>query len=238
MLQEKESFHITSDRTKGARQGLIIANGEYTDHIALRRFVPRDPYVVCADGGVGLAFALGLVPHVVIGDQDSLNKGLVEHLVQLGAAFVKFPVEKDATDMELALDHVAEMGFKDVTIMGALGGRLDHEITNISLLVKAVRLGQRAKIVDERHEVFATADEACIYGEPGDVVSLISLTPETRGIHTSGLKYALAGGTLSLGSSLGNSNEMLGSEAHVRLADGILLVIHVRKVLDPPSKLW
>lgn len=238
MLEEKGSFHIAGDRAKGTRHGLIIANGEYTDHIALRRLVPRDPYVVCADGGVGLAFALGLVPHVVIGDQDSINEGLVEHLAQLGTAFVKFPAEKDATDMELALDHLAGMGFTDITMMGALGGRLDHEITNISLLVKAVRFGQRARIVDERHEVFATAGEVHIYGEPNDVVSLISLTPETRGIYTSGLKYALAGGTLSLGSSLGNSNVMLGSEAHVTVGEGILLVVHARRVLDPSGKLW
>jgi thiamine pyrophosphokinase len=90
-------------------------------------------------------------------------------------------------------------------------------------------IGRDVRLVDGSQSAFVVRDQAIIFGQPGDVVSLIPLGGETHGITTNGLAYPLNEGTLPFGPALGVSNEMTNSQAKVEVRDGLLLCVHASR---------
>ena len=78
--------------------------------------------VIAVDGGFASLEAAGCVPDLALGDFDSLG------FVPEGVPVKLFPAEKDASDMELALEEALTCGAGAVEVYGALGGRLDHTL--------------------------------------------------------------------------------------------------------------
>jgi thiamine pyrophosphokinase len=208
---------------------VIIANGDFPDAHTARRIADQADILIAADGGACHALALNLVPHVVIGDLDSLDEGQQAQLRSAGARFIVHPAAKDETDLELALLHAVEQDADPIIVLAALGGRLDQTLANIILLTMPALVGRDVRLVDGSQSAFVVRDQAIICGEPGDVVSLIPLGGEARGVTTSGLAYPLKEGTLPFGPALGVSNEMTTSQAKVEVRDGLLLCVHASR---------
>ncbi len=208
---------------------LIVAASDRVDTTALARLAQAADLVIAADGGAARLLSAGVCPHLVVGDMDSLSRAALNSLQRAGAEILAFPSRKDETDLELALLEAVRRGADDITIVGALGGRLDHTLGNVYLLTMPQLRGKRARLVDGRTEVFVAWERAEIRGAPGDTVSLIPLTPEVRGVWTEGLEYPLRGESLLMGPGRGISNVMLGSVARVSASDGILLAVVIHK---------
>ncbi len=209
------------------RRAIVLAHG---DPVAGSLSLPDGAIVVAADGGLSLAPRLGLAPDVVVGDMDSVAAGDLERAGRAGARIERYPTDKDATDLELAIDAAREAGATDITIVGGTGGRLDHLLANAMLLA-----ADRYEDVTLRW--LTTTDEIVpcrpgppvrIQGRPGDLVSLIPVAGAALGITTSGLRWQLQGDDLVPGSTRGVSNELTATEATVALDDGVLLVVHRR----------
>lgn len=210
---------------------LLFANGELNRGLMLDRLLDSldSPRVICADGGALHARALGLTPHTIIGDLDSLSADQVAEFKAAGAKIIQHPRVKDETDLELALRHCRQAGATKVFILGALGGRFDQTIANILLLTHPDFSDLRIKVIDGdqvlrllrpgRHE---------IEGASGDTVSLVSLGGAADGITTRQLQYPLQDETLRLGPARGISNVMLADTANVKLSGGLLLLVHTR----------
>ncbi|MGM9959922.1 MAG: thiamine diphosphokinase [Allobaculum sp.] len=81
------------------------------------------------DYGVQVLIDRGIKPLFAIGDFDSKH-----HEIRIDFPVFRHPVEKDETDMELALMKTREMGYKKVYICGALGKRLDHSLANLRII--------------------------------------------------------------------------------------------------------
>jgi thiamine pyrophosphokinase len=209
-------------------KAIIIAGGQVDASDGWQRWIQEGDWILGADGGAARALAWGLTPQVVIGDMDSLpNKDRVI-LEERGSQFVEHPRAKDETDLELALAYAAEHGAQEIVIFGALGGRLDHTLANVLLLSLPSLQEVQARIVDGDQEALLLrgGEAATLHGNPGDIVSLLPLAGDARGVTTEGLVWALDRATLRLGFSRGVSNEMLGDEARVQLEEGLLLVVH------------
>jgi len=206
-------------------KALIVAASPGTDASALARLAESAQLVIAADGGAALALAAGVRPHVVVGDMDSLAGDALDSLRQAGAEILTFPSRKDETDLELALLEAVRRGADDITVAGALGGRLDHTLGNVYLLTMAQLRGRSVRLVDGRVEAFVVWERAEIRGARGDTVSLIPLTPEVRGVETEGLEYPLRRESLFMGPGRGISNVLLGPVARVSTSDGILLAV-------------
>lgn len=185
--------------------------------------------VVCADGGVARARRAGWKPHVVVGDWDSLDPQLADWLREVGAERYRYPVDKDKTDSELAVDVVAERGFRSAYLLGGLGKRVDHELANLLLPRYAAERGVDLRVVAGGTVVQLVRGRVELDARVGDWVSLFSLRPESTGIHTGGLKFTLVDGTLTLGSTLGVSNEVTEEPAWVQVTHGELLAVRVRR---------
>jgi thiamine pyrophosphokinase len=206
-------------------RAIIIANGQIHDGDFLRSLVAPTDLVVCADGGVSNALALGLQPQVVVGDLDSLNESLRSRLEKMHCQFIVHPACKDETDLELALYYAIEHGVDEILILGALGGRIDQTLANVLLLALPELRSVQARILDGRQEVFLIRDEALVEGQVGDTLSLLPLTEQVTGIYTEGLEYPLENGTLYLGPTRGVSNALTASQARVRVGQGLLLAV-------------
>jgi thiamine pyrophosphokinase len=215
-------------RTQG-RRAAILAGGRLTGVAEARRVVRAAGLLICADGGLRAARRLGVRPHVAIGDFDSASADLRAWAVRAGARIVAHPVEKDETDTELALDYAIAAGARAIDFLGALGGRLDHELANVALLLRARAAGVFMAIREGRTIAFLAPRRSPLPAAPGDTVSLLPVSWRVTGITTSGLFYPLRRATLARGSTRGISNHVTSPRPAIAHAVGDLLVIVTRR---------
>jgi thiamine pyrophosphokinase len=209
-------------------RAIIIAGGRTPGNKDWQRWVRDGDWIVGADGGAARALSWGLIPHIVIGDMDSLPEDARTELVAQGCQFVVHPRAKDETDLELALTYAVQQRAREIVILGALGGRLDHTLANLLLMALPKLDGVPVCIVDANEEamVVRSGEAVTLEGSPSDLVSLLPLGGDVQGVTTAGLAWPLEGGTLQFGFSRGVSNEMTGATARVAVEDGFLLVVH------------
>ena len=180
-------------------------------------------YILAADGGLRHLQALGLQPHGVLGDFDSL--GYVPESARV------FPVEKDDTDCMLAVRHGLDLGFHDFLIYGGLDGtRLDHTVANFQTLQFLADHGARGYLVGKDYLVTVLHSESVSFPETSEgIVSLFCLGSDAEGVTLTGLKYPLEKGTLTAGFPLGVSNHFVGQTARITVEKGSVLVMWNRK---------
>lgn len=191
----------------------------------LVRPIPRAERVIAADGGILHAPALGLTVDVLVGDLDSTPNAAVLEAVRAGVVVHEHARDKDATDLELALDLARDEGAERVLVLGGHGGRLDHLLGNVGLL--AAPRYRDLELTALLGTVVVTVVHArrTLSGRPGETVTLLAAHGGARGITTSGLAFALADGALEAGSSRGVSNRFLAARAEIEVGSGVLLVV-------------
>ncbi len=209
------------------RVAIVLAGGDPVEP-RLRRLLPDDAVVIAADSGVHQAELLGLHVDYVIGDLDSADPAAIERARAAGAVVDRHPVDKDATDLELAFDLARDRGARQLTVVGGNGGRLDHFLANVALLASP-RFGDLeidARSSDAHISVLqGSRPPHVVTGTPGSLLTLLPSGGEAGGITTTGLRYPLQGATLRPGTSRGVSNVLIGAEGSIVLEHGTLLVI-------------
>lgn len=198
---------------------VIIANGWLNHPLNFK----ADEIVIAADGGARHCLAHGISPHSVIGDLDSLDESDLQKLASLGAQIIQYPRRKDFTDLELAIQFAIAQGATEIVIHAALGARWDQTLANLLLPVGYPDVSTRLVDGPQEMRLVRGGEQVELDGEPGDIVSLIALSEEARGIRTENLEYGLEDETLFLGSTRGISNVMLGQNAKVFLKEGYLI---------------
>ena len=187
--------------------------------------------VIAVDRGLNAAWALGIVPDVIVGDFDSADPAALadfrrrEHIV-----WEVHQPEKDDTDTELAIKRALAMGASHIVLLGATGGRLDHLLGNIHLLFPCLQRGVQASIVDPGNKLYLIDGEHHFKKKDvwGTYVSFLPLTEEVRGITLRGFKYPLTDRDISIGTSLCISNELEQEEASITFREGVLVVVESR----------
>ena len=207
-------------------RALLFANGEARRPRKLRLL--KDDYLIAVDGGLRHLRGLGLHPHLLVGDFDSLSAGELEDCRLEGVEILRYPSQKDQTDLELALDAALARGYQDIVIAFGLGGRLDHSLGNLALLSRPDLGGTKLRFDDGETEVFLAGGEGMSACQAGDMVSLLPWNGPAHNITTAGLAYPLRGESLLPWQTRGVSNLCTGSEFQVSHGGGALLVIHQR----------
>ena len=175
-----------------------------------------------ADSGYDYAVRLGFRVDVLVGDMDSItNTEIPGHVI-----IERHPTDKDASDLDLALDLVVRDAPERVVIVGGAGGRLDHELSTAGLLCS-----DRWRRIDEvdwvstRGWAYVVRRRRIIHGDAGSTLSLVPMGGDVTDVHTRGLKWDLDGDTLAYGSTRGLSNVMRGPIADIRIGEGCLLAV-------------
>jgi thiamine pyrophosphokinase len=214
----------------------VIAGGSIGNKDFLRSQIDKfDPdELVCADSGARHVVALDLTPQVIIGDMDSLTPEILQRCEERGSRIIRHPRAKKETDTQLALEYACRSHPDEIRIYGALGGRIDHALANISLLLPVARRGVTTKLVDEWCEVFVITQTTRITGIVGQTVSLFPLSALVQGIKLEGFEYPLSGGTMEIGVPYGISNRLQTDRGIISLGSGCLLVVqYVRPAIFP-----
>lgn len=207
-------------------RAIIFVNGLVEDRVALANLVTDDDYLIGADGGTLHCLDINRVPHVVVGDLDSLSPDVCRELRDQNVQFESHQPEKNQTDLELAIERAIADGAASIVLVGALGGRLDQMLANLLLLAQR-DWPLPIRVVDARQTAQLVRPEKplSLHGPVGMTVSVLPLTPHVTGITYCGLKYPLSNATLDFGSTRGISNELANPTATVEIASGVLLVI-------------
>ena len=218
---------------------VIFANGELPDASIARKMIHEDDILIAADAGANHILAMGLSPSKVIGDFDSISSDDLLRLESSGAELIRFPADKDKTDLELAIDLAVEDGSTKIIVIAALGGRLDMTLSNISLLTRPDLEEIDIRLDDGLQEVVFIRSKMLIAGNPGDQVSLIPWGGIVKGVVSRGLQWPLNNESLEPSTTRSISNEMVDTNAEVSIQFGLLLCIHRRltEKLDTGIKL-
>ncbi len=212
-------------------RALIFVNGEFDNPEAAQRLVRPDDLIIAADGGTEYALSVGAMPYVVIGDLDSITSQDLERVTSAGGEIVRFPTQKDETDLELALKYAVRAGATEIVILAALGGRLDQTLANLFLMASPVLAGINVRVVEANQEAFLirAGQEVIVQGEPGDTLSLIPLGSDAEGVTAHGVAWSLDDDTLRFGLARGVSNELTENRARISLRRGCLLCVLIRR---------
>jgi thiamine pyrophosphokinase len=216
---------------------VVVANGRFPYEDRLLPIVEAADAIVAADGGANWLAAHDITPAVLVGDMDSISPELLATLEARNCRIVRYSSHKDETDTELALLEALALGARQITLVGALGGRTDHSLANILLLAMPALRAVRVRIFDGISYLSIIHDVAVLYGQAGDILSLLPIAGDAEGITTEGLEYPLRQETLPLGPARGVSNVFLQSTARVTVQRGKLLAVHTpRAYAEEPDQ--
>lgn len=182
-------------------------------------------FVIAADGGFDYLKKLGLRADIVLGDFDSLLNPQ-----NLPEDFIRYPKEKDDTDMMIAIKEGLARGYRTFRIYGGLGGRLDHTIANLQSLTFLAENQAVGTLYSDDYQITVIKDGTLSFAKdmpenvPGNLCSVFSLSDISVGVSIQGLKYELDRVTLTNGFPLGVSNEFLGKKSFIHVEKGTLAV--------------
>lgn len=180
---------------------------------------PAAEYNIAADSGYILAQKLGVTPDLIIGDFDSAPK-------PAGGNIITFPVEKDDTDLMLALRKGLELGYDRYLIFGATGGRIDHTLAAVQSLAFLTAHNASGEIVSDTERItLLTPGEHSIPYMAGFSLSLFAYSERVSGLCIEGAKYTCRGVELDSTFPLGASNQVMSEEAKVSFTSGLLLAV-------------
>lgn len=185
--------------------------------------------LICVDSGAEHAAALGLVPQVIVGDMDSIDRSVLADFRGQGVGIKEYPTEKDDTDTALGLAVALAEAPDEIIILGATGTRFDHTLANVHLLRVALEHQVLTRIINEYNEISLVAPQqpGVVEGMPGDVFSLLPLTEKVTGVCVQGARWPLQDAVFIIGRPYGVSNRLAEARADITVASGLMLLIKV-----------
>jgi len=207
----------------------ILGGGPVNELPNLQEFNQEDVLWLGVDKGVFTLLSLGITPHYAFGDFDSVSREEWEQIENKVSNLRKYKPEKDETDMELALDWALTKEPARIQIFGATGGRLDHFLGNVQMLLKAEinQLFTHIEIIDRQNHLYVKGPGSHTIEKilEKKYISFIPVTPTVMGLTLEGFKYPLSNCHISLGSTLCISNELLSSSGTFSISEGIVMVV-------------
>ncbi len=209
---------------------LIVAGGEIEKKDLATYYKNNSTRIniIAVDRGLEVLYQLNLIPNHVVGDFDSVpDKILQDYQDNPQVIFHQYNAEKDNTDTDIAIQLAIQLKSSKITIMGALGKRMDHAMANIHILKYALEAKIPCQILDRYNKIYLIDKHYTLYKNKtyGKYISFIPLTTTVEGITLNGFKYPLSDASLSIGLSLGISNEIVEEFATIEVKKGILVTI-------------
>lgn len=182
--------------------------------------------VIAADSGLAACVDAGLHCDLLVGDMDSVDPGLLDSAAASGTTIERHDPDKDASDLELALDRaVEEPAGGTVLVVGSPGGRLDHLLATALVIGSPRYSGFRIEARLGRSRVLPVHDRRRVRASVGTTASLLALHGPAGGVTATGMRWPLCGALLEATNSLGVSNCFTADEAEFSVDHGVLTVV-------------
>ncbi|MGN1030018.1 MAG: thiamine diphosphokinase [Butyricicoccaceae bacterium] len=203
-------------------KAVIIASAPETDIGYVRGLIDADTYVICADGGQRHARALGITPDLVVGDFDSGD-------APDGGSIIRLKPEKDDSDLMCCIHAALERGCDSIVLTCASGGRIDHFLSNLSVLEYLAQQGISGVLYDSRNRVrFHRGTHTYPADEQYRYIGIIPLDETLEGVTLRGLKYLLDDAVVHRSRMITISNEAAAPEFTVSIQKGCALLVECR----------
>ena len=177
---------------------------------------------IAADSGYANALSLGVKVDILLGDMDSIDNIPKDDKLEI----LRVPAEKDFTDTQLAVNTALERGADDIVIIGGLGGRLDHTLSNLGVLARLWRLKIHAHATDGFNRVRYLDSTSTLIPKSGfTYLSLIAVSDKLKGVSIDGCKYPLKNAVITRDDQYAVSNEILGNCALISVRKGACYII-------------
>ena len=193
------------------------------------RSLPGYDLCIAVDAGTRWFMQRDQVPDLAVGDFDSISDEALLWLEGEKVPTQRVNADKDFSDLELALRQCELRRIPSAKIIGALGGRIDHQLCVLGALQKSTipcleLEGNKQRIIrlraegDVKNSTILRKEEA-----RSKTFSVIAL--EASELSIKGACWDLEYKEVSALSSLGLSNEFLDGDIRISLHSGCVLVI-------------
>jgi thiamine pyrophosphokinase len=228
--------HSATHRFSSESFDACIFVGGDSPHAFVASVVGKSRLVVAADSGWRHALSVGVTPQVVLGDFDSISADELHAAREAKVPLLEYPTDKDLTDAEIALQHVADSDATSVLVISGGGDRFDHLLAIIHALCSSTiqDLRRCAIVGDTRIDIVTPTYPLALSGDHGQLVSLIPIGGDSSGVTTHGLRWALQSETLYAAQSRGISNVLMDDIFSIAVSQGHLAVLQPHYF--PPSK--
>ncbi len=209
----------------------IVANGPMDMLPDLREYKEVVDLWIGADRGAFVLIEADLDVDYAVGDFDSVNASEMALIKQTAGSFKQYPVEKDETDLEIAIKLALENKPCMIYLFGVTGGRLDHTLINIQLLYQIVQAGVRGLLVDRLNQVELTypGTYKVVHDPNYPMLSFIPFSEHIHELKLSGFYYKLVDAMLTWGQTLCLSNKLIANNGTFSYREGILLLVKGRE---------
>ena len=200
---------------------LLVANAPLSWTPRLAAMAAAAAPLLAADGGADHLARLGLRPAAVIGDLDSIN---CETRAWLGEAPLVERPDQDRTDLDKALEYAFDdLGVERLTVLAAVGGRVDHDLGNLGLLAR-LAMGEKLIFENAGHRILAVAGEAALVAQSGETWSFWTYDPSVR-VTIDGVRWPIEDATIDAGGRPSISNQATAEEVRVQASGGAVIVM-------------
>ncbi len=237
---------------KRKRRCIILGAGDFFGIPAGLSIDEKQDLIIAADAGYENCKAVGLRPHLIVGDFDSMKvegvigvtgdvSGLsifedaekaeyIHHLKKTKLDGVETriidPVKNDP-DLMACVRIGLEEGCTEYHFLGATGKRMDHSIANLQILGFLAKKGCRGYLYGKDQIITAIHNEECCFSEKHKgYFSALSLSDQSIGVTEEGFKYVISDVTLNNLTPTGLSNEFVGTPSRISVREGTLLLIY------------
>jgi len=182
---------------------------------------------VGVDKGISTLLENNIEPKIVFGDFDSIDQESLSAIKNIEK--YEYPSEKDDTDLGLAFSWALQQKPERVRIFGNTGGRMDHTLAGVQLLLQDHTLQSETivEIVDDRNVItaFPPGKYSIEQLAPYKYISFFSMTSHVNDLTLRGFKYPLTNKKIRLGDTLCVSNELILENGNFSFTYGILLMV-------------
>ncbi|UFU00986.1 thiamine diphosphokinase [Radiobacillus kanasensis] len=210
----------------------IVAGGPKSHLPTLTQYESQVTTWIGVDRGAFYLIEKGISPNIAIGDFDSVSESEQNRIMSHASEYLAYPIEKDETDLELAVEKAVSLQPDSILFFGVTGGRLDHSLANVQLLMTLWKRDIPSKMVDAGNvlEIKGPGKHIIEKDDNHPNVSFIPFTEQVIGISLDGFYYKLTNRTISWGSTLCISNKLISEKGTFSFKEGILIVIKSRDV--------
>lgn len=209
-------------------KAIIVSGGKAPSKQLLLNEIKNSNLIIGADKGCEVLYNYNIFPNYILGDFDSADKDIIKAMEVSGCEKNKYKKEKDFTDTEIAFNLAVEKGAKEIVLLGGTGTRYDHSLSNLGLMLKALKMSIILKIIDDNNIIFLTDKSMILKGNKGDTISFHAYCECVKNLNICGSKYDLINYDLYLGDGLTTSNEFIGNDIKITFDSGILMVLYTK----------
>lgn len=190
--------------------------------------IPAGAVLVAADGGLDHALAAGLEPTILVGDLDSVSAAGLAWCAAHHVDVVRFPVDKAATDTELAVAHAVTMRPGRLLLVAGGGDRIDHAVAALGALGAPELAGVRSLEAwwgDDELRVLHAPSTIELDHPVGTTFSTIAMHGPCAGVTITGARWRLDDDDLSPLIGRGVSNLVERTPVTITVGAGVLTVV-------------